>query len=100
PLKKGKKSTYLFNYRYTTLAFLGKLTNFSNIPTFQILTIKFDFLTVNAGTLSLFAMGADDQNNKAADANTLKRKTDNDRKEQDYYNRFGVVGLSHRITIG
>lgn len=100
PLKKGKKSTYLFNYRYSTLALLGKLTNFPNIPTFQDLTIKFDFPTENAGTFSLWAMGADDKNKKEADADTLNWKTDYDRTGQDYYNRFGVVGLSHRITIG
>ncbi|MBK5196029.1 MAG: TonB-dependent receptor, partial [Proteiniphilum sp.] len=100
PLRKGRKSTYLFNYRYSTLALLGKLTNFPNLPTFQDLTLKFEFPTESAGTFSLWAMGADDKNRKEADADTLNWKTDYDRTGQDYFNRFGVVGLSHRLTIG
>lgn len=100
PFVKGKKSTYLFNYRYSTLALLGKLTNFPNLPTFQDLTVKFEFPTANAGTFTLWAMGSDDKNIKEADSDTLNWKTDYDRTGQDYFNRFGVVGLSHRLTIG
>jgi hypothetical protein len=100
PFVKGKKATYLFNYRYSTLALLGKLTDFPNLPTFQDLTFKFDFPTNNYGTFSLWAMGADDTNKKEADADTLNWKTDYDRTGQDYFNRFGAIGLSHRISLG
>ncbi|MHC1702872.1 MAG: carboxypeptidase-like regulatory domain-containing protein [Tenuifilaceae bacterium] len=100
PFKNGKKSTYLFNYRYSTLALLGKLTNFPNLPTFQDLTFKLEFPTTSAGIFSIWAMGADDTNKKEADADTLKWKTDYDRTGQDYFNRFGAIGLSHRISIG
>ena len=100
PFAKGKKSTYLFNYRYSTLALLGKLTNFPNLPTFQDLTFKFEFPTANLGTFSFWAMGADDTNEKEADSDTLNWKTDYDRTGQDYFNRFGAIGLSHRIVLG
>jgi len=100
PLAKGKRSTYLFNYRYSTLALLAKLTNFPNLPTFQDLTFKFDFPTKKSGTFSLWAMGAIDKNKKEADADTLNWKTDYDRTGQDYFNRFGAIGLSHRISLG
>jgi hypothetical protein len=90
----------LFNYRYSTLALLGKLTNFPNLPTFQDLTFKFDLPTTNFGTFSLWAMGADDTNIKEADADTLNWKTDYDRTGLDYFNRFGAIGLSHRISLG
>jgi hypothetical protein len=100
PLAKGKRATYLFNYRYSTLALLAKLTNFPNLPTFQDLTFKFDFPTKNYGTFSFWAMGAIDANKKEADADTLNWKTDYDRTGQDYFNRFGAIGLSHRISLG
>jgi hypothetical protein len=100
PFVKGKKSTYLFNYRYSTLALLGKITNFPNIPTFQDLTYKLEFPTSGAGTFSLWAIIADDINKKEADSDTLNWITDYDRTGQDYYNRFGAVGLSHRISVG
>ena len=100
PFAKGKKATYLFNYRYSTLALLGKLTDFPNLPTFQDLTFKFDLPTTTFGIFSLWAMGADDTNRKEADADTLNWKTDYDRTGQDYFNRFGAIGLSHRISFG
>lgn len=100
PFTKGKKSAYLFNYRYSTLALLGKLTDFPNLPTFQDLTFKFDFTTQKAGTFSFWAMGADDTNKKEADSDTLNWKTDYDRTGQDYFNRFGAIGFSHRISFG
>ncbi len=100
PFTKGKKSTYLFNYRYSTLALLGKLTDFPNLPTFQDLTFKFDFPTEKAGTFSFWAMGADDINKKTAEDDTTKWKTDYDRTSQDYFNRFGAIGLSHRFSVG
>jgi len=100
PFAKGKNATYLFNYRYSTLALLGKLTDFPNLPTFQDLTFKFDFPTQGYGTFSFWAMGADDKNKKEADADTLNWKTDYDRTGQDYFNRFGAIGLSHRISFG
>ena len=100
PFVKGKKSTYLINYRYSTLALLGKLTNFPNLPTFQDLTFKLNFPTTRYGTFSFWAMGADDTNKKEADSDTLNWKTDYDRTGQNYFNRFGAIGLSHRISIG
>jgi hypothetical protein len=100
PFAKGKKSTYLFNYRYSTLALLAKLTDFPNIPGFQDLTFKFEFPTSDAGTFSFWAMGADDKNKKEADSDTLNWKTDYDRTGQDYFNRFGAIGLTHRISFG
>jgi hypothetical protein len=100
PFVKGKNSTYLFNYRYSTLALLGKLTDFPNLPTFQDLTFKLDFPTSNLGTFSFWAMAADDKNKKEADSDTLNWKTDYDRTGQDYFNRFGAIGLSHRISFG
>jgi hypothetical protein len=100
PFVKEKKSTYLFNYRYSTLALIGKLTNFPNLPAFQDLTFSFDFPTKKTGTISIWAMLADDTNKKEANSDTLSWKTDYDRTGQDYFNRFGAMGVSHRISVG
>lgn len=100
PFVKGKDATYLFNYRYGTLGLMGKIVNFPNLPTFQDLTFKFDFPTQKAGTFSLWGMGADDINNKDAMEDPNQWKTSIDYMTQRYKNRFGAVGLSHRITFG
>ncbi|REL37748.1 carboxypeptidase-like regulatory domain-containing protein [Rhodohalobacter sp. SW132] len=100
PIVAEKSSTYLFNYRYSTLGLIGTLTNFPNIPKFQDVSYMLNFPTENAGTFSFWGLGAHDINTKTAESDTLKWETDYDRTGQDYYNRFGAIGLSHRITIG
>ncbi|MGF1586113.1 MAG: carboxypeptidase-like regulatory domain-containing protein [Bacteroidales bacterium] len=100
PFVKGKKATYLFNYRYGTLGLIGKMVSFPNLPTFQDLTFKFDFPTEKAGTFSIWGMGADDVNNKDAKEDFTQWETSIDYMTQRYKNRFGAMGLSHRITIG
>lgn len=100
PFVKGKKATYLFNYRYGTLGLIGKVVNFPNLPTFQDLTFKFDFPTEKAGTFTVWAMGADDINNKDAKEDSTEWVTSIDYMTQRYKNRFGAIGFSHRITIG
>lgn len=100
PFAKGKNSTYLFNYRYSTLALLGKMTNFPNLPAFQDLTFKLDLPTTGYGTFSFWAMGADDTNKKEADSDNSNWKTDYDRTGQHYFNHFGAIGLSHRLSFG
>ncbi len=100
PFVKGKKSTYLFNYRYGTLGLIGKIVNFPNLPAFQDLTFKFDFPTQKAGSFTLWGMAADDINKKTAESDSTKWENSISYMKQDYKNRFGAIGLSHRITLG
>jgi hypothetical protein len=100
PFVKGKKATYLFNYRYGTLGLIGKVVNFPNLPTFQDLTFKLDFPTQKAGTFTLWGMGADDINNKDAKEDPTQWESSIDYMTQRYTNRFGAIGLSHRIILG
>ena len=100
PFVKGKKATYLFNYRYGTLGLIGKIVSFPNLPTFQDFTFKLDFPTEKAGTFTFWGMGADDINNKDAKTDTSQWQTSIDYMTQRYKNRFGAIVLSHRIIIG
>ncbi|MFO7656973.1 MAG: TonB-dependent receptor [Bacteroidales bacterium] len=100
PFVNGKKATYLFNYRYSTLGLIGSLINLPNLPTFQDLSFNFNFPTKNAGTFSFWGLGADDINKKTAESDTTKWETDYDRTGLGYFNRFGAIGFSHRISLG
>lgn len=40
PFVKGKQASYLFNYRYSTLGYIGKIMNLPNLPTYQDLSFK------------------------------------------------------------
>jgi hypothetical protein len=100
PFVKGKKATYLFNYRYGTLGLMGKMISFPNLPAFQDVTFKFDFPAQKAGTFTIWGMGADDINNKDAKEDPTQWVTSIDYMTQRYKNRFGAIGLSHRMIIG
>ena len=99
PFVKGKQASYLFNYRYSTLGYIGKIMNLPNLPTYQDLSFKLNFPTQNAGIFSFWGLGADDINKKTAESDISKWETDYDRTGLDYFNRFGAIGLSHRISI-
>lgn len=100
PFVKGKQASYLFNYRYSTLGLIGQIMNLPNLPTYQDLSFKLDFPTQNAGIFSFWGLGAYDINKKTAESDISKWETDYDRTGLDYFNRFGAIGLSHRIRMG
>lgn len=64
------------------------------------MSFKFDLPTDNAGTFSFWGLGADDINNKTEDADSSNWQTDISRMNMTYKNRFGAIGLSHRISLG
>ncbi len=59
PFSKKGKSSYLVNYRYSTLAILDDLgiVDFGGVPKYQDLSFKFRFPTKNAGIFTLFGLG-------------------------------------------
>jgi len=100
PFKQGGRSTYLFNYRYSTLGLINKVISLPNVPVYQDLSFKFDFPTQKAGTFSFWGLGAIDYNFKEEETDSTLWDSDYSRSRLEYKNRFGTVGLSHRITIG
>ena len=58
PFKKGQRSTYLFNYRYSTLALFDQLNlvDFEGVPKYQDLSFHLKFPLKKAGTLSFFGL--------------------------------------------
>ncbi|MEP1781388.1 carboxypeptidase-like regulatory domain-containing protein [Reichenbachiella sp.] len=92
PISKEMGSSYLFNYRYSTLGMLGDLgiielgENEKN--TFQDLALKVNLPTRSLGTFSLFGMGG------------LSKYTQGFRNadDEEKYN-MGVVGISNDYVI-
>lgn len=104
PLNKNNRSSYLINYRYSTLGIMSALgINFGTgtaIPYYQDLTFKFNFPTGTKGSFSVFGLGgfssidlisSGDQN---AESNLYIDYV-------DVYNRVktGVAGISHTYLI-
>ncbi len=60
PISKKSKSTFLLNYRYSTLAIFKYLDisfGVSGVPEFQDVSYKFNFPTKKLGTFTLFGIG-------------------------------------------
>ena len=102
PFTPGKKSSYLINYRYSTLGIL-KAAGLSPVgdvlPDYQDLSFKFNLPTKHFGNFALFGLGG---TNVAA----FKPERDSslwldyyDREGFDEKQRIGTIGLSHRILL-
>jgi len=104
PFVKGKRASYLINYRYSTLglfkavgADLGGDLNTG----FQDLNMKLNFPTKKAGTFSFFGVGGLSDAGFEAETDSSKWEDgwDQSRVQEDYKNHFLATGISHRYII-
>jgi len=104
PISKSSKSSYLLNYRYSTLGFMSALgINFGTgtaIPYYQDITTRLNFPTEKAGTFSVFAIGGVSQIDliSSNEEDTVDNLYNND---LDIYDRSktGIAGISHQYLI-
>jgi carboxypeptidase-like protein len=92
PFSKGYDGSYLFNYRYSSLALLDNLgaVDFGGVPKYQDLAFKVNLPTKGAGSFTLFGLGGmsgiDDE---YEDTEGIIRE------RNDYSSHMGTVGLLH-----
>ncbi len=101
PFIKGNRSSYLFNYRYSTLGLLAPiLPKEMGVISYQDLSFKLNFPARKLGVFSLWGIGSFDKQLHNAEKDSLKWKSSDDRKE--YLARFtmGAVGVSHKVILG
>lgn len=103
PFKKGGQSSYLFNYRYATMAladdlFPGLLGDAAGMR-YQDLSFKLNFPTKSAGTFSVWGTGLIDHflNDIEPDQNKWESTADNGRG--DYKQNMGAGGIGHKYFI-
>ena len=108
PLPVGKNSSFLINYRYSTLAVMNGLGfDFGTgtaIPYYQDLSMKVNIPTSNSGTFSLFGLGG------ISSIDLLTSDKDSTELIDDFYNqewldiynknKLGVLGLNHLYFFG
>lgn len=104
PLSRNDRSSYLFTYRYSTLAVFNKLgidIGTSAVPRYQDIAFKFNFPLKNKGAISVFGLGGDSNvdilvsEQKEPDRNIYGQ---NDR-DQHFSSRAGVIGASYKYPI-
>ncbi|MBN2763646.1 MAG: carboxypeptidase-like regulatory domain-containing protein, partial [Bacteroidales bacterium] len=101
PFIKGKRASYLFNYRYSTLGLLAPiLPKEMGILSYQDLSFKLNFPTRKLGTFSVWGIGAFDKQIHRAEKDSMQWTGSEDRKDYQAKFAMGAIGLSHKIILG
>jgi len=112
PFKKGGQASYLFNYRYSTMAIVGDLFpdligGAGNMRYYQDLTFKMNFPTKKAGTFSILGMWLKnhfmDHISKDVmefDWDEIDEDIEGIGANSDFWQTKSVGGFGHRIFIG
>ena len=101
PFSKSRKSSYLINYRYSTIGLLSALDlDFGNEKTnFQDLSFNLFFPTKNVGNFTLFGLGG----LSSTIFNALKDSTlweySRDRYDVNFKSQMAAMGLTHIISV-
>jgi len=97
PFKKEGRSSYLFNYRYSTFALLAPLLpeDASSIK-YQDLSFKLNLPTEKAGIFSIWGLGMTDGASAKAETDIAKWEYADDSEHNDIKQNMGVAGISHK----
>ncbi len=100
PFKKGGKSSYLFNYRYATMALAADvfpdLMGEAGGMKYQDLSFKLNFPTRSAGTFSVWGIGLIDKFANKALEDTLLWTHTNDKFDSTAKQYMGAGGVGHK----
>lgn len=101
PFKKGGKSSYLLNYRYSTLALLDNIVSFGGVlPKYQDASLKVNVPTERAGTFSVWALGGYNTAYKDPVNDSTKWTDDEPNFVLKADNMMGVAGVTHTYFTG
>ena len=100
PLKKGGKSSYLVNYRYSTFGLANLFVGYLTLPTYQDLSFKVHLPTDNGGTFDIFGIGGTSVRIREAEADSSLWERDLDRFENVLSSDMAALGVSHKILVG
>jgi hypothetical protein len=100
PLDRKKRSSYLFNYRYSTVALLTPLLPEDAGGTrYQDLAFKLHFPTEKSGVFSLWGFGLIDRSGQTAETDPALWRYEQDKEEQDARQYTGAAGVSHKYFL-
>lgn len=101
PFSENSSSTYLFNYRYSTLALLMPLLPTEGGIRYQDLSFKMDFRTSRAGRFEVWGIGGWDGQDMDPTYDPEEWEYELwDRVEYDMNLGVGASGISHALMLG
>ncbi|MCZ6693505.1 MAG: hypothetical protein O6939_06340, partial [Bacteroidetes bacterium] len=102
PFSKNSKSSYLFNYRYSTLGLIEPvLPEETNTIRYQDLSFKLNFPT-KAGEFSFWGVGGKDfgKKNEELVLDPLEREFEDDILDNEFGFNIGATGITHKLNLG
>ncbi len=100
PFKKGRNSSYIFNYRYSTLGLLSSLMpDEADNTKYQDLSFKLNFPTKRAGLFSIWGVSLIDRSGQTAETDPSKWDYMKDKEDQDVKQHMGAFGLNHKLSV-
>jgi len=102
PFSKKGKSSYLFNYRYSTLGVIEPLLpDDTNTIRYQDLSFKLNFPTT-AGEFSFWGVGGKDfgKKNEKLVTETSEVEFEDDILDFEFGFNLGATGVSHKLNLG
>lgn len=97
PLSRKNNSSFIFNYRYSTLALISSfIPELSPIPKYQDLSFKIELPTKKAGTFSIWGLGGIDETINNLNPDTSKWVYNDEKYIFNIKSRTGNIGLSHK----
>ena len=100
PLSKKNKSSYLFNYRYSTLGLVAPLLPEDAQGTnYQDLSFKIKLPSKKMGLFSLWGIGLFDNSSTAPETESDLQNYYQDIEKQNVKQYMGAMGLNHRLIM-
>lgn len=101
PFKRGKGSSYLFNYRYSTFALIAPLLpDDAGGIRYQDLSLKMNYPLGKNGTLSAWGIGALDRSTSKAETDMNNWEFYQDREQVDSRLGFAAGGIQYKLLLG
>ncbi|MFO7828743.1 MAG: TonB-dependent receptor [Bacteroidales bacterium] len=103
PFKKNSQSSFLFNYRYSTMAlifkFLPETKDGTEIPVYQDLSFKLNMHAGDAGTFSLWGIGGLSESTSSGFDEPANWKYPENRERMNFQYNMGAAGITHKKSL-
>lgn len=100
PFRKGGTSSYLFNYRFSTLTVANLLIRYNTLPEFQDLSFKLNFPTAKAGVFGVFGMSGQSRRIRPAETDSSLWERNLDRFRLILGSNTVTAGITHALPVG
>jgi hypothetical protein len=103
PFNKEYSGSYLFNYRYSTMALifplLPEMENSDELPVYQDLSFKLNLPTNKAGNFKLWGIGGLSESTMKGTDDTQEWNYPESRVSMNFHYNMGAGGISHTARL-